>query len=76
MPHNNANLPTQRPEVLTRPKLEGGKRFILKTEFTAAGDQPTAIAELTEASEATIRRDIARLQTVLREKAERTEAAR
>ena len=46
MPHNNANLPTPRPEVLTRPKLEGGKRFVMHTPFQAAGDQPTAIAEL------------------------------
>ncbi|MBJ6370835.1 excinuclease ABC subunit UvrB [Sedimentitalea sp. CAU 1593] len=29
-----------------REKLEGGKRFVMKTEFTAAGDQPTAIADL------------------------------
>ncbi|MGB8623138.1 MAG: excinuclease ABC subunit UvrB, partial [Paracoccaceae bacterium] len=35
------------PDVRTRPKLEGGKRFTMKTEFEAAGDQPTAIAELT-----------------------------
>ena len=34
------------PDVKTRPKLEGGKRFVMKTEFEAAGDQPTAIAEL------------------------------
>jgi excinuclease ABC subunit B len=46
MPHNNANLPTERPEVLTRPKLEGGKRFVMQTPYTAAGDQPTAISEL------------------------------
>ncbi|MEY3532384.1 MAG: hypothetical protein RI979_408, partial [Pseudomonadota bacterium] len=46
MPHNNANLPTERPEVLTRPKLEGGKRFVMQTPFQAAGDQPAAIAEL------------------------------
>ena len=46
MPHNNTNLPTHRPEVLTRPKLEGGKRFVMQTPFQAAGDQPTAIAEL------------------------------
>ncbi|MFO1174571.1 MAG: excinuclease ABC subunit UvrB [Paracoccaceae bacterium] len=46
MPHNNTNAPGPRPEVLTRPKLEGGRRFVMKTEFTAAGDQPTAIAEL------------------------------
>jgi excinuclease ABC subunit B len=46
MPHNNTNLPMFRPEVLTRPKLEGGRRFVMHTEFQAAGDQPTAIAEL------------------------------
>ena len=46
MPHNNANALSERPDVLTRPKLEGGKRFVLKTQFQAAGDQPTAIAEL------------------------------
>ena len=28
------------------PKLEGGKRFVMKTDFQPAGDQPTAIAEL------------------------------
>ena len=48
MPHNNSNALTTRPEVLTRPKLEGGKRFVLQTAFTAAGDQPTAIAELSK----------------------------
>ncbi len=48
MPHNNANALSARPEVLTRPKLEGGRRFVLQTPFQAAGDQPTAIAELTE----------------------------
>ena len=47
MPHNNINAPAPRPEVLTRPKLEGGRRFVMRTDFTAAGDQPTAIAELT-----------------------------
>ena len=35
------------PDVKTREKLEGGKRFEMVTEFEAAGDQPTAIAELT-----------------------------
>ena len=29
-------------------KLEGGKELVLHTEFTPAGDQPTAIAELVE----------------------------
>ena len=47
MPHNNTNAPTLRPEVLTRPKLEGGRRFVMQTPFQAAGDQPAAIKELT-----------------------------
>ena len=34
-------------DVRTREKLEGGKRFVMQTEFSAAGDQPTAIKELT-----------------------------
>ncbi|MFT3689358.1 excinuclease ABC subunit UvrB [Paenirhodobacter sp.] len=46
MPHNNTNLPTDRFDVLTRPKLEGGRRFVMHTGFSPAGDQPTAIAEL------------------------------
>jgi excinuclease ABC subunit B len=29
-----------------RPKLEGGKRIVMHTEFEPAGDQPAAIAEL------------------------------
>jgi excinuclease ABC subunit B len=40
------------PDVKNRPKLEGGKRFVLHTEFEAAGDQPTAIAELVAGIEA------------------------
>ncbi len=32
-----------------RRKLEGGKRFVMHTEFEPAGDQPTAIKELSEA---------------------------
>ena len=47
MPHNNANALTERPDVLTKPKLEGGRRFVMQTPFQPAGDQPTAIAELT-----------------------------
>ena len=47
--HNNR--PDQMPMVQQTPhrrdKLEGGKSFILHTEFQPAGDQPTAIAELT-----------------------------
>ena len=46
MPHNNSNAIAPRPEVLSKPKLEGGRRFIMQTPFLAAGDQPTAIAEL------------------------------
>ncbi|GGG73076.1 UvrABC system protein B [Salipiger pallidus] len=34
------------PDVAVREKLEGGKRFVMHTEFSAAGDQPTAIEEL------------------------------
>ena len=34
-------------EVRQRPKLEGGKKFVMHTEFSPAGDQPTAIKELT-----------------------------
>ncbi|MCT4554044.1 MAG: excinuclease ABC subunit UvrB [Pelagimonas sp.] len=34
------------PDVRSREKLEGGKRFVMNTEFAPAGDQPTAIAEL------------------------------
>jgi excinuclease ABC subunit B len=47
MPHNNANALTERPDVLTKPKLEGGRQFVLSTPFQPAGDQPTAIKELT-----------------------------
>ncbi|WP_170347325.1 excinuclease ABC subunit UvrB [Ruegeria atlantica] len=34
-------------DVRARLKLEGGKRFVMHTEFAPAGDQPTAIKELT-----------------------------
>ena len=34
------------PDVRSRPKLEGGIPFRMATDFTPAGDQPTAIAEL------------------------------
>ena len=45
--HNNSpeQMPTPAPQ---REKLEGGKAFVLQTEFEPAGDQPTAIAELSE----------------------------
>jgi excinuclease ABC subunit B len=48
MPHNNTGALTERPEVLTRAKLEGGRKFVLATPFQPAGDQPTAIAELSQ----------------------------
>ena len=47
MPHNNTNSLAAHPAVLSKPKLEGGRRFTLSTPFQPAGDQPTAIAELT-----------------------------
>ncbi len=46
MGHNNTNAPVMRVPEVTRPKLEGGKRFELKSEFEPAGDQPSAIKEL------------------------------
>jgi len=33
-------------DARARPKLEGGRRFVMHSEFQPAGDQPTAIAEL------------------------------
>ena len=36
------------PDVKSRDKLEGGKRFEMESAFQPAGDQPTAIAELSE----------------------------
>lgn len=35
------------PVLDNRPKLEGGKSIVMHTPFTPAGDQPTAIKELT-----------------------------
>ena len=48
--HNEqpAFLANPAPDVKTREKLEGGRKFVLKTEFSPAGDQPTAIKELSE----------------------------
>jgi len=48
-PHEAAmtdTAPTIAHPRAARPKLEGGKRFVLASEFSPAGDQPTAIAEL------------------------------
>ena len=36
------------PDLAVREKLEGGRRLVMHTEYTAAGDQPTAITELSE----------------------------
>jgi excinuclease ABC subunit B len=45
-PETDQSFVPHRPE---RPlKLEGGKRFKVVSDYTAAGDQPTAIAELVE----------------------------
>ncbi|MBW4961321.1 excinuclease ABC subunit UvrB [Sulfitobacter sp. CW3] len=41
-----AFLSNPAPDVRDRLKLEGGKKFVLATEFEPAGDQPTAIKEL------------------------------
>ncbi len=49
--HNNSpeHMP-ELPNVISpaREKLEGGRRFVLHTEFEPAGDQPTAIKELSQ----------------------------
>jgi excinuclease ABC subunit B len=51
--HNNS--PEQMPEtgrsvdaLRAHLKMEGGKRFVMQSEFQPAGDQPTAIAELSQ----------------------------
>ncbi|MCB1340425.1 MAG: hypothetical protein KDK24_05035, partial [Pseudooceanicola sp.] len=52
MPYANSDktLPMMQalPAGTRREKLEGGRRLVMQTEFQPAGDQPTAIAELTE----------------------------
>ena len=48
MGHNNTNAPVARFPEVTRPKLEGGRRFVMRSDFAPAGDQPTAIAQLVE----------------------------
>jgi excinuclease ABC subunit B len=45
-PEHMPILHSPAPDVRAREKLEGGIRFEMQTEFSAAGDQPTAIAEL------------------------------
>jgi excinuclease ABC subunit B len=51
--HNNSPeampiLHAPAPDVRAREKLEGGKRFVMQTAFQPAGDQPTAIVELSD----------------------------
>ena len=49
--HSDKTMPMMAapaPDVKTREKLEGGRRFVMHTEFQPAGDQPTAIAELAQ----------------------------
>ncbi len=43
-----AYLSNPAPNVREREKMEGGKAFKMVTEFEPAGDQPTAIVELSE----------------------------
>ncbi|HEX8555752.1 MAG TPA: DEAD/DEAH box helicase family protein, partial [Sphingomonas sp.] len=49
-PDTDENFVPHRPA--RPPKIEGGKRFDLVTEYTPSGDQPTAIVELTTAARA------------------------
>ncbi len=46
--HNNRpdNFSMQNAAPQRREKLEGGKQFVMHTQFSPAGDQPTAIKEL------------------------------
>ncbi|MFY0681021.1 MAG: excinuclease ABC subunit UvrB [Thalassovita sp.] len=53
MPHIHTDtsepiLQAAAPDIKNRPKLEGGKAFVMATEFEPAGDQPTAIEELSQ----------------------------
>ena len=47
--HSDRSMPMMSaPAPAVRDKLEGGKRFVMQTDFAPAGDQPTAIAELAQ----------------------------
>ena len=48
-PSDSPVLANPAPDVRERLKLEGGKAFEMVSEFKPAGDQPTAIAELSQA---------------------------
>jgi excinuclease ABC subunit B len=45
---NEPILHTPAPDLPARDKLEGGRRFVMHTDFKPAGDQPTAITELAQ----------------------------
>ncbi len=50
--HNDSSAPLMHAaaeDVSQRAKLEGGKAFVMHSEFEPAGDQPTAIAEISAA---------------------------
>jgi excinuclease ABC subunit B len=47
-PEHMPALHAPAPDLKERDKLEGGKRFVMETAFAPAGDQPTAIAELSQ----------------------------
>ncbi|MDK3075536.1 excinuclease ABC subunit UvrB [Sedimentitalea sp. JM2-8] len=47
--HTDKSMPMMTAPQPARDKLEGGKRLVMQTEFSPAGDQPTAIAELVAA---------------------------
>ncbi|MFC6688303.1 excinuclease ABC subunit UvrB [Jhaorihella thermophila] len=56
MPYAHSDKPHPRLHAMAEPvesrdKLEGGKRFVMQTEFSPAGDQPQAIDELSEGIE-------------------------
>jgi excinuclease ABC subunit B len=42
------DAPLTQPAPAPRHKLEGGKRFVMHTDYQPAGDQPNAIAELSQ----------------------------
>jgi len=46
---DSAVLSNPAPDIAARPKLEGGKRFIMHSNFEPAGDQPAAIKEISAA---------------------------
>jgi excinuclease ABC subunit B len=47
--HTDSSMPMMTAPKPAKDKLEGGRRLVMQTEFSPAGDQPTAIAELVAA---------------------------